>query len=1032
MNKGVIMKKTVSYLMQRIALIFMILSLLVIWGAYSVYQMKKEYMPDINNPILMVTLPTGTTSISSSEASRLNDKLTTSLKNVDHLQSIESTIYSNGLFFKLTFPQNGDGKTEEADVKRTLEGLSLPPTIGSPITQQIRSDAFPVMKISLSSKKISEHVLRTSKSKQIINQLNNIPGVKEIQTTGDGDQGFSISLDNEKLKKMGVHYNQVVSALKKQHVTLSNGIIQLNNVHLPLHITESSMTKKTLGSLVVGTSNHKSVLLKDVADIESSLVHVHTTARTNGHASVVLSVIKTPSADVTKVSEAVSKKLSGLSDIKNGTVNENVLINRGSSVSKAIDGLWKEGLLGCVFSILCVFVFFRQWRSSLAVILSLPICFFGALGILTAMGQTLNLLTMSGLIVSMGRVVDDSIVILDNMYRKLEKQRTFSIAGLAGGVKEMIPAVISSTLTTIAVYLPLALTGTMVGHAFSGFAWAVTFSLLFSLIVSLVILPPLAALSWRRQLDFNAPNTEKRARPVISLLLKKRHVLFAGMTAALIITTWAAFYLPLSVLPRSHASDLNIQIETPEGSTLKQVNEEVMSFESLLNKHSDIKSYASSTGATFSPVFDDVFDQGGGWIQQGNIANIFVTPKNRENADQLRKELKQDIQNISTNAVYTVSNQKISGDDSRVSITLTGKSHKELSKMASLLRNKLQMIKGLQMSGEANGSDQLMFNIVLSRDKIQEEGLDNQAIVNKLENFMAFHESVNLSLDGKAIPVDINKSSDVAIDFQQGADPAKKVLLMLGNLSFKGKNGKQVRLSQFSKLNVNPALAKSFKDGNPAAIVTGNIVDPDISNVTKQVKNTINELNIPKGIKVEYGGISQQMKQMVVSISIAAIISLVLVLCIVSAVFKGIRGPLAVLASLPFSFIGSFLFLWAFGKSWNLGALVGLIMLIGIVATNGIVLVDRMERLRQKNLPMGEVLLDGTASRVRPVLMTAATTVLTLLPLSFSHRSDTLISQSLGLVVTGGMITGTLTSFIIIPTIYAWLNKRKNHLVNDK
>ena len=675
---------------------------------------------------------------------------------------------------------------------------------------------------------------------------------------------------------------------------------------------------------MIGKNKNNDVLLKDIASINKSIVHVQTLSRTNGRKSILLNLIKTPSADVTKVSQAVMNKLNKISEIKNGEIEDNILINRGSAVSEAINGLWREGLLGCIFSILCVFVFFRQWRSSLAVILSLPICFFGSVAVLNAMGLTLNLLTAAGLIVSMGRVVDDSIVILDNMYRKLEHQRSFSIGGMASGVKEMIPAVVSSTLTTIAVYLPLALTETMVGHAFSGFAWAVTISLVFSLIVSLVILPPFAALSWKRKFVLNAPRTERLARPLLEKLLRKKNALFAGMCAALILTAAAAFFVPVKVLPRSHANDLNVQIECPEGSTLKQVSAEVRSFEALLEKDADIQTYSSTMGASFSPVFDDVFDQAGGWIQQGNVANIFVTPKKGASTEKVNKELKQDIKQVSSHAVYTVSSQKISGDDSRVSVTLTGSSHKKLSKMANLLKNKLQMIKGLQMSGEANGNDQLLFNIVLNDQEIQKFGLNKQAILNKLESFMYEHQSLNLNLNGHSVPVDITKSSALSVKYQQGADPTKKILLQLGHLTFKGEKGKQISLSRFSNLNVEPSTAKSFKDGEPAAIVTGNIITQDIGHVTKQVKETIIDMNFPNDVKVDYGGISQQMKQMIWSISMAAIVSLILVLCIISAVFKGIRGPLGCLIIIAICFYRGILIhmaLWGVMESWRISRL---------------------------------------------------------------------------------------------------------------
>ena len=238
------MTKTMSYLASRLTLILMILTLLIVWGVYSVSQIKKEYLPNINNPVLMVTLPYGTKPVSTSETTGLNDKLTKALKNVDHLQSIESTAYTKGLFFKLTFPQDGKTEAEQAAVKTALQNISLPPKTGQPQVHRISSDAFPIMKISLMTKDPSEQGTLSTKAKQIIDQLENVPGIEKIQTVGDGDQGFSISLNNKTLKKTGINYKQVIAALRAKHLITPSGVIQLHDLHLPLQITESSVTKE--------------------------------------------------------------------------------------------------------------------------------------------------------------------------------------------------------------------------------------------------------------------------------------------------------------------------------------------------------------------------------------------------------------------------------------------------------------------------------------------------------------------------------------------------------------------------------------------------------------------------------------------------------------------------------------------------------------------------------------------------------------------------------------------------------------------
>jgi multidrug efflux pump subunit AcrB len=1027
MIKGVDhMKQIIQALSKRLLLSCVIILLLFVWGFYSASQMKKEYLPEINNPILMVTVQTSMDSNGESKASQINKTFTSVLKNVDHLQSIESTIYSQGLFLSLTFPQNVDIRQAEESVRASLQTIPLPAGVSRPEVTRISSDSFPFMKISLASKTKADAGLLTANIDQIQKQLEQLPGIEKIQALGNGQIGYVVTLNNKKLDDYGLGFEDIKEALQHENISWPEGIVQTKNFHLPLSVESPSIDKNMLENTIVGKEKNKPVLLKDVATIEKGIVHLQTLSRTNGNPSVILNLFKTPSSDVTKVSQEVTERLDHLHEVKSGEIQTKILLNQGLTVKHAIEGIWREGALGCIFSTLFVFLFFRQWRSTIAIIFSLPICFLATIAVLNTMGITLNLLTASGLIVSMGRVVDDSIVILDNMYRKLERQGRFSLTSLSDGVKEMIPAVISSTLTTIAVFLPLAVTDTMVGHVFAGFAWAVTIALLSSLAVSLFLIPPYAAYTWGRRFVPQAPPTEQWAKPVLERLLKKRTIWFACLCGALFLSGVGAFFIPVDVFPRSHAQDINIQIECPEGSTLGQMNAEVREFESLLSKHSEIKTFSSTMGSSFTPMFDDVFDQEGGWIQQANVANVYVTPKEGVNVERLTNKINNDIKQLSTNAVYTVSNQQIAGDDSRVRIVLSGATPNVLSKTANLLKSKLQMIKGLQIYGEAEQGDSSRFAVQLNEEKMNSLGVDKKAVLHRIDSFMDRNEEISVTRNGSAVPIDLHKPSDVSLSYKQGLDSTQEFLLKLGNLSFNAKNGKTVSLADIATLKVKPNSVISEKDGVPIAVVSGNIITPDIDDVTEQIKQTIQDSNLPKGIHIDFGGIPQQMEQMIWSISFAGILSILLVLIIITSVFKGIRAPLAVLSSLPFALIGSVAFLLLFKQSWNLGALAGLVMLIGIVSTNGIVLVDRMERLREQGQDLHTVIIDGTASRVRPILMTTATTVLTLLPLSFSHQSETLISQSLGLVVAGGMITATLTSLLVIPTIYDWLSMRKN------
>jgi len=1004
--KEISMKKFIRFFSQRLVLLSVMVVLVFVWGIYSAAQMKTEYLPQINNPTVMVTWKSPA-EVDNVKIEQFNNNLIQSLKEVEGMKSIQSTIYKQGLFSSLTFSQNVDIEQAERNIQNAIQRVNLPADSSRPEIQRISSDAFPFMEISASSANIEK-------------QLSEINGVKRVDVTGNGQKGLVVQLDNQKLLDHGLRFEDVKNALQNDRSLWPEGTITTKNLQMLLKVEGTANQKTELENTMVKTDNNKPVFLKDIATIEEGTINVETKVRTNGKPSVILDLYKTSSADVTKVSEDVMKMLEKMNQ-SDPDVTFTILSNQGQSVSHAINGLWKEGALGCVFSILCVFFFFREWRATTAIAVTLPICFLVTISILQAMGITLNLLTVSGLIVSMGRVVDDSIVVLDNVYRKLEKNGSYSLDLLASAVKEMIPAVVSSTLVTVAVYLPLALTKNMVGQALYGLGWAVTISLFCSLVVSLLILPPYVARTWTGRFHAKAPKIEMWAIILLEKVWGHRGKWFSGLVVVLILAIISAIFIPVNVLPRTHAQDLTIQVEAKEGATLEQVDADVRALESLLQRHKEIAGYSSTVGSIFAPAFDDVFDQGGGWIQQPNIANVYITPTKGVKIDQLTYLLRQDIKNLSASSNYTITNQQIAGDDSRINLVLTGENPNELTKTAALLRGKLQMIKGLQIYGDADQSDQERFTIELDEEKINALGVNKQSILAKLETFIDKREDIQMADSTSSFEVELRKPSAVSLSYSQGTDSEQELVTQLGHVTFKDKDGKDVQLQEVGKLKVDSPILWSEKDGQPIAVVTGNILTSDIGGVTKEIIDTLGKIDLPKGIQIEFGGIPQQVQEMIWNIGFAGVVSIILVLFIISCIFKGIRGPVAVVSSLPFALIGSVLFLFLFRQSWNLGALVGMVMLVGIVTTNGIVLVDRLERLQAIGGPLKKFIIEGTASRVRPVLMTAATTILTLLPLAFSGKSDTLISQSLGLVVVGGMITSTIASLLVIPTVYYWM-----------
>lgn len=1036
------MIRLIEGIMKRSVLILTVVVLILAWGAMSAFQMQRDYLPPINNTALIVTIQAD-----QYQADQVKQIITSKVEEavgtVNRLDYMESNSFDGGLIASLYFPSHTNMEKAENDVRSVIEKVKWPDGVKTPQITRVSTNSFPVMRISLKSgsDEINENQLRTSLQEKVASEIKHIPGVREVRVTGAGKDGFILTLNEEVLNKYDLTIKDVQNALSSIQPALSQGTIQATGglegkITIPFRVKDWPVTTSYLRNVKIPIKNGGSISLQEVAKIDQNIIDLKTISRTGGQPSVILDILKTPSANVTDVTERINERIKINPEIKSGAIDFSVLLDQGNEINSALQGLIKEGLLGVIFSIVCVFLFFKNVRSTIIIALSLPICLLATTAILHVMDVSLNILTISGLIVAMGRVVDDSIVVIDNIYRKLKNETGGQVTKrqLAVGVVEMIPAISSSTATTVAVFLPISLIGGMISSAFSGFAWSVVIALVTSLAVSILIVPTLAYSLLKKKTLSKSVELEKKAQDVLQRVFLRKKMIAMLAVFLVGITIIRAFFIPLNFFPNGNIKDVAIQVELPEQALLSDVDAEVRNIETILKNIPEVKTYSSTLGSSFTPMFDDVFDEGGGWIQKQNIANISVVVKDTTDIDLFVEKLRNQLGVLSTTAVYTVSNQNISGDDSRLKVILSGTDQRKLEAASILVRSKLQMIPGLSIEGTANDADTpIKHYLSLNIEKIQRLGIHINEVINRINSYLPQKIRMDLTTVDNITPIELR------IDKQKlliGTDPQpeKTILSKIGNETFIAKDGSKVSLAEIATLQTSSQTMISERDGRPFSAITGNIITRDIGNVTKQVKDTMESLNLPSGVEYSIGGISQQVKQMIMEMSLALALSLLLVLMIISAVFRGWQAPIAVLLCIPMAMIGSVWSMTIFQIEWNLAALIGLLMLTGIVVTNGIVLVDKIERNLAEGMETRQAILLGTATRVRPVLITAGTTILTLLPLAFSNNGNTVVSQTLSIVVIGGMTTSTVICLLVIPIVYEWLSKKgtKTKDTNEK
>lgn len=1022
------MNKLIQSVMQRSVIILIFVLLIIAWGGAAAFQMQRDYMPGINNTTLMVSLRASSYQANQIQ-SDITSKLDDALKNVDGLSNIETTSYDGGLLMNLYFPMDYNMNKAESATKQALAAATLPDGVNAPTVTRLTTSTFPILSYSLTAKsdKIDDAALRSSIQTDIVGQLKSVPGVAAVNTTGGANDGYVIYVRMKDLAKNGLTIDDFNNSVSAELPNWSQGNIANVRASIPVQINSWDLSDQEFEGLQIHNKNGVSVPLSAVADISHSLTDVKTVSRTNGQASVLIDVIKTPSANIIDVAKQVKDRVASIPSLNNGDVSLNLTLDRAHDLNESLMGLLREGLLGCLFSMLCVLVFFRNVRSTLIIAVSLPISLLATTAILKSMGITLNILTVSGLIVAMGRIVDDAIVILDNMYRRMQEKKNDkpALQVLSSAVVEMLPAIFASTATTVAVYIPIALVGGIVGASYSGFAWSVVIAIVVSFFAAMLVIPSLAFMGWKG-IGAKSVTLEPAMKPILLGALKRKKTVVGITLALLVIAAALGSQLPFSLLPSTTTGQVAVKVELPKGSTLSDVDAEVQKVEDVLHNNSNVISYSAKFGSTGTPEADDVFDQGGGFIQQPNIANLSLELKDKNHLYTFIQSLQNSLNPVAGNSIITVSNQNIAGDDAQMKITLTGADQQTLENAAQTIRAKLASIDGLSVDGKADLSNgAVKYAITLNKDQIEKYGVNTSDINQVIARYTTKGKDFTVPSSKGAIPVDVYLDP-IATGTSSGSENTKDVLAALAAETFTAKDGTSVRLDQLATVDVSQASSSiQERDGKPFAVVTTEIVGSNMSKIANEVNSTLAHTDLPQGVTYSMGGISQQVTQMIEEMVIAVAVSILLVLLIVSFVFKGLKAPLAVLVSIPLALIGVVLALYLIHGQWNLAALVGVLMLTGIVVTNGIVLIDKIERNRKEGMSLREAVVNGSLSRVRPIFMTAGTTVLTLIPLAFSHAGDAVVSQTLGIVVIGGMITSTLNSFLVIPILYEWMQGKK-------
>ncbi|MBV7273826.1 efflux RND transporter permease subunit [Clostridiaceae bacterium UIB06] len=762
------------------------------------------------------------------------------------------------------------------------------------------------------------------------------------------------------------------------------------------------------------------VFLKDIADISTSNEKVKYFTRSNFNQGMVLNIYETDDANTVQLAKNVDQKISDIvkdnKDIKFSKINDSSQL-----VKESVSGMIYEGVAGAVFAMIVIALFLRNLKSTIISVISIPLSVFIALIFLPRLGITLNTMSLGGIAVAVGRIVDDSIVVIENIYRRLSLSKSTDenkTELIEEATHEVGSAIAASTITTVGVFLPLSFISGLIGKVFIPFAYTVVICILASLLVALTVVPVMSKFMLNGR---NVKFAEKEGvmavsyKKVLNSVLNHRLIVLGLCLITLAASLVLLKKIGIQFMPSSNSNIINVKLTMPVGTSADRTNEEALKYEKYLKNRNDVVYVTSIIGDTSSSGSSALSNQ------SSNVGNFTVVLKEDININKAVDELIQESNEFNKNGEsMIVTPQSTTGTQAdNVRVIINGNNLDDITKAAGLITDKLKKMDTLKNVTNNISQKRPEISITVDPNKAANNGITPATAAGFVKNFLGFNRitTIDNGTSGSGT------STDVMLGYNlQDIDSIDEIK----NLKIQGAQG-IIKVSDIAAVEEQDSPATIAElNGNQYAEVDADIKISDTSKVTKEARSEIDSIkqSLPKEVTYDIQGSNQNITQGFSQMEMAMLVAITLVYIIMVITFGEPVTPFAILFSLPFAGVGAIAALFITNQPLTVSGMIGILMLIGIVVTNAIVLLDRVKTNRLKGMDVRESLLEAGSVRLRPILMTAISTVTALIPLAMGFSHGSLISQGLGIAVIGGLVFSTILTLIIVPIMYSILNGR--------
>ncbi|SHJ99453.1 hydrophobic/amphiphilic exporter-1, HAE1 family [Geosporobacter subterraneus DSM 17957] len=1019
-----------SFSVRRPVTIIMMTLIVIVLGVISLTRIPIDLMPKIEVPVAIVT-----TSYSGVGPQEIEELITRPLENavatvsgIDTLQSI-STEGSSLVIARFDFGTDMDDVAMEMREKVDLVKGMLPSDASTPMVMKIDPNAQPIVQLALTDgddlAKLQAFAEDTVKPR-----LERLPGVASVNVSGGYTDQIEIAINQEKLKGYGLTVDQLAQVLRTENYSAPTGEVKTGAQKLTIRTTGEFKSIEEIQKLPISIPGGTRVLLEDIATVTKKYKDETSISRTNGKKSINVSMQKQSGTNTVTVANKIAQELEKLKK-EFPEVDIVTVMDQSTYIKDAIGNVSNSAMMGAILAIVVLYMFLRNLRTTFIIGVAIPVSVVATFILLFFNNITINMMTLGGLSLGIGMLVDNSIVVLENIYRY--RQLGYSrIDAAVKGAQEVGMAVVASTLTTVAVFLPIAFTEGLVSILFKELALTVGMSLGASLIISLTLVPMLSSKLLKvdnvegkgRQGRFKLFNflynafdkgfekIEKGYKRLLSGALHRRKttvfvafVIFVGSMASIAAVGMEFF-------PASDEGQFSISIQMPNGYELENVDELTTRIEGMLEGIEEIETVFTSVGSS-----GNSFRNSGSNRASINVVLKKMAERERQTievADQVRKMIK-DIPGAKLGV--SASNSMSFSGGSPIDIKIKGDDLDTLKKIGEDIKNMVMSVEGTREVKNSLEEGIPEVEIQVNRDIATQYGLTAAQIASAVKGTVAGQTATKYRMNGDEIDVVIK------------GDPIfQESLSNLGQISVSSSRG-SVPLNQVAQIAVvQGPISINREDQVRVTQVNSQIIGRDLGSISRDIQAKLADYPMPSGYTYELGGENQQMMEAFQNLVLALGLAIIIIYMIMAAQFESLVHPFTVMFSVPLAISGGALALFITGRTLSVTALIGVIMLAGIVVNNAIVLVDYINTRRREGEERNEAIVNAGPIRLRPILMTTLTTVLGLLPLALGIGEGAEAQAPMATVVIGGLTLSTLLTLVFVPVMYTLFDDFKSFI----